>query len=249
MRRARGAAIASSRNRSSSTSSRFVAMRSAWKTRVAGSLCFSRRGPSTFSTSRLISPVVRIGDVFRASTTVRAIGPAMRSSPHSRKIRVSSSREAVATRSAAVGPSAPMRMSSGPSFMNENPRSARSSCSVETPRSARIAVDAREAETVEMSARRPRGDLPRDDARAERREALFREAQGLRIAVDPHDAHVGRGLEERPRMASEAERRVDVDAAPLRPERRDDLPEQHGDVDPRRRRPWRRQTRWRASSS
>src|SRR5471030_1613398 len=72
--------------------------------------------------------------------------------------------------------------------------------------------------------------LHRDEARAEPREALLRESQRLWIAVDPDDPHVGRGLEESPGVTAEAERRVHVDAAALRPERRDDLPEEDGDV-------------------
>ena len=44
--------------------------------------------------------------------------------------------DACATTSAALGPSPPMRMSSGPSSRNEKPRSASSSCIEDTPRSS-----------------------------------------------------------------------------------------------------------------
>ena len=110
---------------------------------MAGSI-FSRL-PLCSATMRASCRVVAMGPRVRSATIPRAIFAAIRSSPNSRKIRVSSSTEAVATMSAALRPLLPMRMSSGPSRRNENPRSASSSCIEETPRSARIAVGRRVA--------------------------------------------------------------------------------------------------------
>ena len=72
--------------------------------------------------------------------------------------------------------------------------------------------------------------LDRDEAVPETRETLLRERERFGVPVDPDDAHAGRGLEEGFRVAAEAERRVDEDAAALRPEGLDDLPEEDGDV-------------------
>src|SRR5262245_21180175 len=70
-----------------------------------------------------------------AARSHHGTGNAARSSPSVAKIAASSSSDAAATMSAAVGPSRPMRMSSGPSWRKENPRAASSSCIEETPRS------------------------------------------------------------------------------------------------------------------
>ncbi len=128
---------AAARNRESDWSSSLTSMRSAWKTRVAGSI-FSR-SPLTRATMRESCRVVVIGPRDRSSRIARAILFAIRSSPYSKKIRLSSSAEALATTSAALRPDRDMRMSSGPSRRKENPREGSSSCIDESPRSARIA--------------------------------------------------------------------------------------------------------------
>ena len=60
----------------------------------------------------------------RASAIARAIGRANFSSPRTVMMRARSAGAAAAITSAALGPSPPMRMSSGPSRRNEKPRSA-----------------------------------------------------------------------------------------------------------------------------
>ena len=110
-------------------------MRNAWNVSVDGSISCGR----PFFTLRMIPArraVVSIGSSPRASTIALAILLAIGSSPYWRMIRVSSYSSSVLTRSAALAPSDPMRMSRGPSKRNENPRDASSSCIDETPRSA-----------------------------------------------------------------------------------------------------------------
>ncbi len=66
----------------------------------------------------------------------RATPREWRSSPSWKMMSARSRSDACATTSAALGPSPPMRMSSGPSSRNEKPRSASSSCIEDTPRSS-----------------------------------------------------------------------------------------------------------------
>ena len=73
-------------------------------------------------------------------TMARAICREKRSSPKRRNRSASSRSLASFTRSAAeTGPDGSMRMSSGASTAYENPRSGRSTCMLEIPRSSRIA--------------------------------------------------------------------------------------------------------------
>ena len=91
-----------------------------------------------------------------AFATRRAAG----SSPYSRKIRASSASSSRASSVAAVSPCrSSMRMSSGPSFMNPNPRSGRSSCMLETPKSSKIPV------TAPMPIPRATSAIPENSAR------------------------------------------------------------------------------------
>ena len=72
--------------------------------------------------------------------------------------------------------------------------------------------------------------LDHDEAVAERCKPLASDPESLGVAVDPDDVRLPGGLEKSPRVSAEPQRRVDLDPAPLRPERRDDLPEEDGDV-------------------
>src|ERR1700722_5282274 len=126
---------AASKPASSSSSSAFTAIRSAWNTFVAGCVLAPRRPPRTFSTNSARSKVRVKGCSARRRLMAAAMRRPWVSSPNSLKMRASSAGAASLTRSAAVGPSAPMRMFNGPSRMKEKPRSASSSCMEETPRS------------------------------------------------------------------------------------------------------------------
>src|SRR5258705_2931960 len=72
---------AAAKPRSSSPSSSFTAMRSAWKVRVAGSLSSLPCGPTARRTISASSPVVSMGFCRRASTMARATRRLFRSSP------------------------------------------------------------------------------------------------------------------------------------------------------------------------
>ena len=123
------------RNCPSSSNSRFTAIRSARNVFVAGcSLCLPPmlRAPAT-TVARC--SVDRIG---RARTIALAILRESCSSPivieHDRPAHVLASHSQCRPRCLAVLRS--IRMSSGPAARNEKPRSGRSSCMLETPRSA-----------------------------------------------------------------------------------------------------------------
>jgi len=128
-----------SRNAPSEESSRFTAIRSAWKTLVAGWMSRGQALRGIAEETRSASPVVvRIGSRFLRSTTARAIRRENRSSPN-RKKRSARSFSRVSRRiSAAVGPppSGSRRMSRGPSTRNEKPRAGSSSWREEIPRSS-----------------------------------------------------------------------------------------------------------------
>ena len=128
-------AIAASRPTSRSSSSRLMWMRMAWKVRVAGCAFLSLRGINL-----AINPAswaVRVnGSAARSCTIARAIRRDCFSSPQVHSTSAISFSSARASHSAALSPeSGSMRMSSGPSLPNENPRSATSSCGDDTPRS------------------------------------------------------------------------------------------------------------------
>jgi hypothetical protein len=127
------------------------------KVRVAGSMPSLARGtaPRTISAS---APVRVIGAAARARTIALETRRAWRSSPSS-AIKVASSRSGSRlTRSAAVSPSRPMRMSSGPSARNEKPRDGSSSWGDDTPRSSAMPSTRampRVASSAAMSPKRP----------------------------------------------------------------------------------------------
>ncbi len=110
-------------------------MRSAWNVRVAGWISPGRPRPTARSTIATSSAVVRTGDSLRAETIALAMARERRSSPKRKMTSARTRSPARLTKSAALGPSAPMRMSSGPSFWKEKPRSGRSICIDETPMS------------------------------------------------------------------------------------------------------------------
>ena len=115
--------------------------------------------------------------------------------------------------------------------MNENPRSARSSCRDETPRSARTPSTRGDPEAVEVGREVLVAALDGDEAGPEAGEALASRGRGPRGPRSiPTTRTPGERLEKRFRMAAEAERRVDEDAAALRPQGLDDLPEEDGNV-------------------
>src|SRR3954452_6912030 len=120
------------------SSSSFTAMRSAWKTRFAGCPSPKRAGAGIELLITSTSSPVRSNGRWR--TIARAICLAYRSSPYRRKMSVRSRSVHVLTISlASRSCEVSMRMSSGASTEYEKPRSGRSSCIDETPRSSRIA--------------------------------------------------------------------------------------------------------------
>ena len=123
-----------------------------------------------------------------------------------------SASEAFATTSAAVGPSWPIRMSSGPPSRNEKPRSAWSSCIEETPTSITTPSTAAAPCAAQTSARLEN----RSSTRVSRPSGLVDqiESAGNRrpVAVDADDPG-SRDIEDRAAVAAGAEGRVDIDAA------------------------------------
>ncbi len=117
--------------------SSFTAMRIAWKLRVAGWVWPGLgRGRHGLRRSRPAGRWWSIG-ASRARARWRARSGARRVLRRSGTgCRQAPPRAGRSRGRAAVVPSAPIRMSSGPSRMNENPRSGWSSCIDETPRSS-----------------------------------------------------------------------------------------------------------------
>ena len=121
--------------------------------------------------------------------------------------------EARATTSAALGPSPPMRMSSGPSSRNEKPRSASSSCIEDTPRSSTtpstgvVAEFLARRDRARRSAPRPAsaGRRPPATRPAPRATALWSRSMPMTCASAA--ARIAR------RVAAGAEGAVDIDAA------------------------------------
>ena len=82
-------------------------MRSAWNTRVAGCLWRSRRRAprgDALDQSGELRRCARTAAIWRSATMARAMRGAMRSSPNSRKMRISSASDAPLTTSAALTP-------------------------------------------------------------------------------------------------------------------------------------------------
>ncbi len=139
------------------------------------------------------APVVDKSSLARASTMVRAILRAKRSSPRSRRIRSISSSSARRRKSAAVSPCDwSMRMSSGPLWRNENPRSARSSCMDDTPKSTRQ-PSTNWAPTLSNAERSdPNGACASGHPVAIRRQARPRPFDGIAIPIDADQPAIGR---------------------------------------------------------
>src|SRR6478735_5135390 len=133
--------MAAARPSSSASSSSLTAIRSAWKTRVAG---WVRRrtlgfGGDSRSMSAARSSADSIGAVTRAATIALAYFHADGSSPYLRNSAASSSADSVASSSAAGTPRvASKRMSSGPPVRNPKPRARSASWNDESPRSNSI---------------------------------------------------------------------------------------------------------------
>ena len=126
-----------------------------------------------------------------------------------------SASDAFATTSAAVGPSWPIRMSSGPPSRNEKPRSAWSSCIEETPTSITTPSTAAAPCAAQTSARLEKRSSTRVSRPSDSLDQI--EAAGNRrpVAVDADDPG-SRDLEDRAAVAAGAEGRVDIDAAVAR---------------------------------
>ena len=134
------------------------------------------------------------------------------------------------TRSAALGPSPPMRMSSGPSPRKEKPRSASSSCMEETPRSS--ATPSAASTPLAAQERRPSrrsGLRPGSAGRRSCRQAARRSAMAPGIAVEPDHAAVG-GFQNGAAVAAGPEGAVDIDAAVAGRQQLQHLGQQHGAV-------------------
>ena len=167
--------------------------------------------------------VVSIARSLRAFTMARATARACRSSPSVAIIAARSRSLARATMSAALGPSCPMRMSSGPSSRNEKPRSAWSSCIDETPRSnttpstaASPAIDCKLANRSSTNSSRPCACATRSAPAGDR--AL--------IAIDADHA-CARRLQNGARISAGAESGVDIDAAVTHREPFDNAADKH----------------------
>ena len=138
--------------------------------------------------------------------------------------------EAAFTRSAALGPSPPMRMSSGPSLRNEKPRSGL----IELHRGdAEIEQDAVDRLVTEAA----RDVLEIGEAILDQRQPALRPASTS--AKPPAIASRSRSMpmtrvpptsQDRARVSAGAERAVDIDAAIARPSCSNDLAGEHGNM-------------------
>ena len=136
---------------------------------------------------------------------------------------------AAATTSAALGPSLPMRMSSGPSRRNEKPRSAWSSCMEDTPRSnttpSTLSQPAARAIGFEIG----EAVLDQREPAVRGRHEIGAERERMRVAVDGDDLAI-RGVEDCARVAAGAEGGVDIDAAVFDIEEVERGAAEHGNV-------------------
>ena len=114
------------RRRSSCSSSPLTAIRSAWNVRVAGWIFDLRCSAIGIAEATTVARSVVVVIVFAATASLirRAIFLEWRSSPSSKITSASESGSSSSISSSAVWPRVgSIRMSSGPGFMNENPRS------------------------------------------------------------------------------------------------------------------------------
>ena len=219
---------ASCTKRSSPSSSPFTQIRSAWNVRVAGSIRCQPRVGTARRTSDASSPVVVIGRRGHersrdapACSALRRTGRSRRRAPApTRAIHQIGRRRAAPTRS--------IRMSSGSSRRKLNPRPSASNCSDDTPRSARTPSTVSRPRASSTVAERPVIRVHR--RRADRRtpQARFRASlSASRVAVEP-DHPISASLQQRPRVAAEAERAVDVSPAAPGLQERQHFVEQYG---------------------
>ena len=123
-----------------------------------------------------------------------------------------SASDARAITSAAVGPSWPIRMSSGPSRRNEKPRSASSSCIEDTPTSITTPSTAATPCAAQISARLENRSSTSVSRPSDRSTRSNPPAMADAVAVDADDAGSG-DIENRPAVAAGPEGGVDIDAA------------------------------------
>ena len=219
---------AAARPAASSASSSLTKMRSAWNVRVAGWIA-PGRACTTRATISASARVVWIGASRRAATMARATARAWRSSPSVAMMVARSRSEAAATTSAALGPSRPMRMSSGPSCRKENPRSASSSCIEETPRSKTTPSTASWPRSARHRLQIGELVLHQNEPAAGRLHQVGAARDRALVAVDADDVASGRG-EDCAAVAAGAEGGVDVDAALTDLEEFDRGAAEHGNV-------------------
>ena len=137
--------------------------------------------------------------------------------------------DACATTSAALGPSPPMRMSSGPSSRNEKPRSASSSCIEDTPRSSTTPSTAAWPNFSRDAVERGEALLDQRQSAIGRLHQIGAVRHRALVAVDADDLRIG-GREDRAAVAAGAEGAVDIDAAVADVEQLERGPREHGNV-------------------
>ena len=156
----RGSAASS---RSSAPSSSFTAIRSAWNTRVAGSMSAGPRHATPHHVGQ-VRRSSRTASSSRRSTIRRATRRLCRSSPYSQNTSASPASLIVFTRSAAVAPVVgSSRMSSGPSSRKLSPRAGLVHLVRREPEVREHAVD--RVESRGSRARRAAGRSSREPAR------------------------------------------------------------------------------------
>ncbi len=198
-------------------------MRSAWKLRVAGCDWPGLARGRQESTMAASCSVVAMGASARACAMRRAMRRLARSSPKLNRISASSASLAVLTRSAALGPSCDMRMSSGPSRRKEKPRSGLVELHRGDPEIEHHAVEIG-AVLVEL---REDAGLHHQPVAILRRPGP-RHLEGQRVAVDGDDPRRA-GVQQRAGIAAGAERAVEPDTRDRR-QRRQQRAQQHGGV-------------------
>ena len=140
-----------------------------------------------------------------------------------------SASDAFAITSAAVGPSWPIRMSSGPPSRNEKPRSAWSSCIEETPTSITTPSTAATPCAAQISARLENRSSTRVSRPSDSIDQIESAGNGRPVAVDADDPG-SRDIEDRAAIAAGAEGGVDIDAAVAGCEHLDRLAAENGDM-------------------
>ena len=220
------ASVASSWPSSSST-----VIRRAWKTRFAGCPSPKRAGVGIAILIVSTSSPVRVKGAPRADERSRAQSGRQSAPRRSGGRRASSRSSQVSTSSAAEGSEeGSIRMSSGASVAYENPRSGRSTCIDETPRSSRIASAVTSLTTTAQDDREISSQEAHLEAACRSLEPI-EIASGARIAVDRHELPTSTEIGgEETTVTTGAERGVDHRLARLHGEKPADLVREHGDV-------------------